>query len=80
MKSIEQVVRVQPGHRVEVVAPQFAEGDWVDVVVRECPSPPAPQARSLLAFLEGLPPGPRAFSNWESYEEHLREERESWDR
>jgi hypothetical protein len=79
MKSIEQVVRVQSGHRVEIVAPQFAEGDWVDVVVRECP-PPSVQQKSVLAFLDALPAGPRAFSTWEAYEDHLREERDSWNR
>ena len=70
---------VLPGNRIEVVAPQLPEGAKVEVIVvlRE-----QQQARrlSMLEFLESLPPGPRAFKTWEEYEQHLREERNSWDR
>ncbi len=35
---------------------------------------------SMLEFLKDLPPGPRAFDSWQDYEQHLREEKEAWDR
>jgi hypothetical protein len=35
---------------------------------------------SVLEFLESLPPGPRAFKTWEEYEQHLREEKDAWER
>ena len=44
------------------------------------PGEARPQFGSALEFLESLPPGPRAFKTWEEYEQHLREERNSWDR
>ena len=80
MISVKQVVRVKPGHRIEVAAPELAEGRLVDVTVRSCPNSEATVDGSLLAFLDSLPAGPRAFSTWEEYEQHRREERDSWDR
>jgi hypothetical protein len=42
---------------------------------------PVSEARlSMLEFLESLPPGPRAFKTWEDYDQHLREEKNAWDR
>ena len=79
MTSVTQIVRVKPGHRVEIVSPEFVEGDEVEVVV----SPRTARASvptSVLSFIDSLPDGPRAFSTWDEYEQHLRQERESWDR
>ena len=42
------------------------------------PEQPGPRRMSALEFVETLPPGPRAFATWEEYEQHLREERKSW--
>ena len=72
MLSVKQVVRVQPGHRVEIVAPEFAEGDLVDVVVQS--SEPSVRHGSVLSFIDSLPDGPRAFATWDEYEQHLRQE------
>ena len=81
MINVKQLVRVQSGHRVEVVAPEFAEGELVDVIVRPWSEPVEATPSLLLAFLDSLPDGPRAFSTWEEeYEQHRREERDSWDR
>jgi predicted SnoaL-like aldol condensation-catalyzing enzyme len=80
MTSIKQVVRVQPGHRVEIVAPEFAEGELVNVVVEHCGEQPAESGKSILAFLDSLPDGPRAFATWDEYEKHLRQEKDSWTR
>ena len=70
---------VLPGHRIEISAPELPEGAKVEVtvVVPEQRKTPFPSA---LEFLESLPPGPRAFKTWDEYEQHLREERNSWDR
>ena len=70
---------VLPGHRLEVSVPELPEGVKVEVIV-VLPGKPEPHFASALEFLESLPPGPRAFKTWEEYEQHLREERESWDR
>ena len=79
MLSVTQIVRVKPGHRVEVVAPEFVEGDEVEVVVSSRATR-APATPSVLKFVDSLPDGPRAFATWDEYEQHLRQERESWDR
>ena len=79
MTSVTQIVRVKPGHRVEVVSPEFIEGDEVEVVVSSRLAGAAVPT-SLLEFIDSLPAGPRAFATWDEYEQHLRQERESWDR
>jgi hypothetical protein len=79
MTSLKQTLRVLAGHRVEIVAPELIEGDVVDVVVTPRTNQPKPRM-SLVAFLDSLPDGPRAFASWEEYEQFLREEKEAWDR
>lgn len=76
---IKQSLRVQPGHRVEVVSPDLPVGVMVNVTVEQIHSPPL-DTSSIVQFLDSLPDGPRAFSSWEQYDQHLREDRESWDR
>jgi hypothetical protein len=77
--TLRMQTTILPGHRLEISAPELPEGAIVEVTVvfRETPGPEFPSA---LEFLESLPPGPRAFPSWEKYEQHLREERDSWDR
>jgi hypothetical protein len=70
---------VLPGHRLDISAPELPEGARVEVIV-VLPETPQPRFGSALEFLESLPPGPRAFKTWDEYEQHLREERDSWDR
>lgn len=79
MNSVTRIVRVKPGHVVEVVAPQFKEGDEVEVVV-SARTPQAEGAAPVLSFIDSLPDGPRAFATWEQYEKHLQDERVSRDR
>lgn len=79
MGSLERVAEVLPGHRVEISVPELKEGDRVRVLVS--PLDESNQAKqSILTFLDSLPDGPRAFSTWGEYEQHLREERDAWDR
>jgi hypothetical protein len=70
---------ILPGHRLEITAPELPEGARVEVIV-VLPEKAKPQFGSALEFLESLPAGPRAFSTWEEYERHLREEKDSWER
>ena len=70
---------ILPGHRLEISAPELPEGVKVEVIVI-FPEQPEPHRLSVLAFLESLPPGPRAFPTWEEYERHLQEEKNAWER
>ena len=42
--------------------------------------PEAPPRRSVLEFLDALPPGPRSAPTWEEIERQFQEERDAWDR
>jgi len=64
---------------VVVPSKPLPEGAKVEVIVA-LPEAPEPPRLSLLEFLETLPPGPRAFKTWEEYEQHLRQEKDAWDR
>jgi hypothetical protein len=68
--------KVLPGGRVEVIAPGFAEGDLVDVLVRQ---QPAGEGRRAMLDLIGSVPTKTA-AEWEELERALREERDAWDR
>jgi len=77
--TLRMETTVLPGHRLEISAPELPEGVKVEVIV-VLPGEPQPQFGSALEFLESLPTGPRAFKTWEKYEQHLREEKDAWDR
>jgi hypothetical protein len=77
--ALRMETTVLPGHRLEISAPELPEGVQVEVIV-VLPEKPKPRFGSALEFLESLPPGPRAFKTWEEYEQHLREEKDAWDR
>ena len=78
MKPSTHLVRVQPGHRVEVVSPELLEGQLVHVIITPETSS-SPNSESIVAFLDSLPDGPRAFATWDEYDQYLKQERESWD-
>lgn len=74
-----QTVRVQPGNRVEVIAPQLHEGDLVLIQITTCnPSPGQPES-SIVAFIDSLPEGPRQADTWEKIEASIQLERDSWE-
>jgi hypothetical protein len=77
--SVRIETTVLPGHRLEISDVQLPEGARVEVsiVVLEQPQP---RRLSMLEFLDSLPPGPRAFPTWDEYEQHLREEKDAWER
>ena len=70
---------VLPGHRLEVSDPSLPEGATVEVIV-VLPENPAPARRSMIDFLESLPPGPLLFKTPEESNRYIREERDSWER
>jgi hypothetical protein len=76
--ALRMEATVLPGHRLEITAPELPEGAKVEVIV-VLPEQPAPRT-SMMELLEAQPPGPRAFPTWEEYEQHLREEKEAWER
>jgi hypothetical protein len=70
---------ILPGHRIEITAPELPEGRTVEVIIvlpESVPSLP----RTILDFLDALPPGPRSYSTWDEMEQQLQEERDSWER
>ncbi len=78
MASVKHVLRVLPGHRVELVDPALSEGELVDVIVTPR-TVRADQPTSMIAFLDSLPPGPRAFASWDEYEQELQREKAAWE-
>ncbi len=81
--ALKITTHVLPGHRVEIVAPELADGQRVEVsvVASEPASSPGAEGRtSIWELIQTLPPGPRSASTWEEIERNLQEDRDSWDR
>ena len=78
MSVIRQTVQVLPGHRVEIMAPELNDGDWVEVVVNTSQRPRTAPV-SLLDFIDSLPQGPRSAASWDELETQLHQDRQSWD-
>ncbi len=77
--ALRMETTILPGHRLEVTVPELPEGTKVEVIV-VLPEQAKPGRLSMLEFLQSLPPGPHAFKTWEEYEQHLREEKDAWER
>jgi hypothetical protein len=77
--ALHTTARVQPGSRIEITAPGLKEGQDVDVFVIPRPFDNRPR-RSILEFLDSLPPGPRSAPTWNEIERQFQEERGAWDR
>ena len=69
---------VLPGKRLEFTVPELPESGTVDVIVvlpeqkTEC--------RSIMEFIDSLPPNPHSREEWEEIERSLQEDRNSGDR
>ena len=63
---------------VVVPSSPLPEGARVEIIVVPV-APPKPGRISMVELLESLPTGPRAFPTWEEYEQHLKEEKDSWE-
>jgi hypothetical protein len=71
------VTQVQSGGRIEVIAPDLAVGETVEITIRK--KPPSAGKRSALDILAEAP-GHRLFKTAEEVDAYIREERDSWDR
>jgi hypothetical protein len=77
--ALHITARVQSGNKTEIIAPELNEGQDVDVFL--IPRPPETHSRrSVLEFLDSLPPGPRSAPTWAEIERQFQEERDAWDR
>jgi hypothetical protein len=63
-----------------VVVPNTPLPEGAQVEVTIVPQRTGARFASALDFLQSLPPGPRAFKTWEEYEQHLRQEKDAWER
>jgi hypothetical protein len=77
--ALHTTARVQPGNKIEITALELKEGQEVDVFLIPRPSETQPR-RSILEFLDSLPPGPRSAPTWDEIERQFQEERNAWDR
>jgi hypothetical protein len=76
--ALHKTARVQSGSKIEITAPELKEGEHVDVFLIPRPSATEPR-RSVLEFLDSLPPGPRSAPSWAELERQFHEERDAWD-
>ena len=77
--ALHIMARVQSGNKIEITAPDLQEGQDVDVFLIPRPVEPPPR-RSVIEFLDSLPPGPRSAPTWNDIERQFQEERDAWDR
>jgi hypothetical protein len=77
--ALHTTARVQSGNKIEISVAEFQEGQDVDVFLIPRPSRPH-EGRSVLEFLDSLPPGPRSAPTWDEIEQQFQEERGAWDR
>ena len=70
--------RVGPGHRIEIVAPEIAEGERMEVIL--LPMKEKPVAFSTIDLLLSQDRPVRDAAYWEERERELQESRDSWDR
>jgi len=79
--AIRLTTRVLPGKRIQVTAPELAEGEDVELIVLRPEGAAAPQEpQGVWDWLQSLPPVQRTAKEWGEVEREFQEERESWDR
>ncbi len=77
--ALHITTKVLPGNKIEIIAPGLAEGTAVEVFL-VLSEPLEHGGRSVLEFLDSLPAGPRSSKTWTEIEQHIQEERNSWER
>ena len=75
-KALHIRTTVQPGGKVEFASPELEAGQSVDVVVTRSSST---ERRSVVDILAEAP-GHRLFKTAKEVDDHIKEERASWDR
>jgi hypothetical protein len=76
-EALRTQTTVLPGHRIEISAPELAEGARVEVIILPA-TMRAPGRRSALEIIESLR-GHRLFQSTEQVRQYMQEERDSWD-
>jgi hypothetical protein len=74
--ALRVTTTVQPGHKIEITAPELPEGSTATVLVMTNGLPVA--KRSFRAVLADYPAAP-SFQSAEEADRYLREERDAWD-
>ena len=75
-KSLHVRTTVQPGGKIEIVAPELPVGETVEVVISPAQAPSARSAWQIIS--EG--PGQRLFKTAKEVDDYIAEERASWER
>ena len=75
-KELHVRTTVQPGGKIEIVAPELPVGEAVEVVVSPVPAPSTRSAWQIIS--EG--PGQRLFKTAKEVDDYIAEERASWER
>lgn len=70
---------VLSGGRIEITAPEFREGEAVDVFLVGS-QPASRPRRHMVDLMASFPSGPRSGKTWDEIEERLQTERDSWER
>ena len=80
--AIRISARVLPGKRIEATAPEFDEGEEVELIVlRAEPALTRPPGYvSALDFLGSLPPSSLTADDWERIEKEMQEGKAAWER
>ncbi len=76
--ALYTTARVQSGNKIEFTALELKEGQDVDAFLIPRPSGTHPR-RSVLKFLDSLPPGPRSAPLWAEIDGQFQEARDAWD-
>jgi hypothetical protein len=76
--ALHTTARVQSGNKIQITAPELAEGQDVDVFLIPRPMATEPR-RSVVEFLDSLPPGPRSALAWDEIERQFQQERDACD-
>lgn len=74
LHAIRQKITVQAGGRIELCAPELAEGTQAEVIVIE-----EPAAHAVRSLCELLGQGRGAYATPEAADAFLRGERDAWD-
>ena len=75
-KALHVRTTVQPGGKIEIVAPELPVGEPVEVVISPAQAPSARSAWQIIS--EG--PGQRLFKTAKEVDDYIAEERASWER
>ena len=78
-RAYRTTTQVGPGHRIELVTPELAEGERVEVFV-VAQSAGVAAGEAFLDLIDSFPTGPRSAATWEAVEANLQADRDAWDR